>query len=106
MKLRHTSRAFGAILAVCGLFAPMASANLLDWNVNDGFYNSASSWTRNASDTNPPDADGIPDSNDNLIFSRGGGVTYKVTFPGQSLVLPPADYFSATTALGSNSVSF
>jgi T5SS/PEP-CTERM-associated repeat protein len=106
MNFAFHIRMWGASVAVFALFVSIATANILDWNVNDGFYSSASSWTRNPSDTNPPDADGVPDANDNIIFSRGGGLSYTVTFPGQTVLQPPADYFSATAAFGSNIVGF
>jgi fibronectin-binding autotransporter adhesin len=106
MKVAHLPLAWAAALAVGGFFAPIASANFLDWNVGNGLFNAASSWTRDSFDTNPPDADGVPDSDDRTVFGRGGGITYTVTFPSHSLVQPPADYFSATTAIGSNNVSF
>ena len=106
MKVRHLSLAWSATLAVGAFFVPTVSANFLDWNIGNGLFTSASSWTRDSFDTNPPDADGVPDSDDRTVFNRGGGVTYTVTFPSHSLVQPPADYFSATTGIGSNNVSF
>src|SRR5262249_44143347 len=106
MKHAHLRSAFGATLAGLGMLAPIAVANVLDWNVNDGSYDSATSWTRNPADTNPPDADGIPDSDDNILFQRGGGISYTVTFPGHTVLQPPADYFSSTTAFRSGGVLF
>jgi hypothetical protein len=37
---------------------------------------------------------GVPTSADSAVFARGAGVTYNVTFPGNTLIDPVANYVS------------
>lgn len=76
--------------------AETALAVVTRWNTNfGGNFNVGTNW-----DT------GVPDGDDNAVFARGSGVTYTVTFPGNSLILPTATYLSNQVNIDSNNVSF
>jgi hypothetical protein len=72
------------------------SAVVTRWDTNSsGDYNVASNW-----DT------GVPGADDMAVFARGSGETYRVTFPGNLFIDPPAVYRSDLVLIDSNHVSF
>jgi T5SS/PEP-CTERM-associated repeat protein len=76
--------------------APAAAA-FNDWNTNSsGSFTIASNWTA-----------GVPLSSDTVLFRRGVGVAYTVTFPGKQINLGgTGDYVTDRLRINSNNVTF
>src|ERR1700709_257996 len=75
---------------------PAASAATDVWVSNvSGTFTTAANW-----------GSGVPGTSDNLVFNRGGGVTYTVTFPGQNILFGPKNYTTGQVAVAANNVTF
>jgi T5SS/PEP-CTERM-associated repeat protein len=73
----------------------------VDAVTTSGTTNSSGSFTQPANWNN-----GVPGSEDNALFSRGGTAFYEVIFPGGSILDPPPLYLLNTLRVRSNRVTF
>jgi T5SS/PEP-CTERM-associated repeat protein len=102
MKVSRLSRFGGATLSVLGLVASTSLAATYSWDGNgavppSGNFDVANNWNPNT----------VPGSGDTAEFSRGGGVSYTVIFPGTgSAGATPVNYVSDQLRVGNNAVSF
>ena len=102
MNLSNLARFGGATLSVLGLMASTSLAATYSWDGNgagppSGNFDVANNWNPNT----------LPGSGDTAEFSRGGGVSYTVTFPGTgSGGATPVNYVSDQLRVGNNSVRF
>ncbi len=90
--------AFRSICVLNLLFAviPAASAATDAWISNvSGNFTDAANW-----------GSGVPGTTDNLVFDRGGGITYTVTFPGQPIAFGVKNYSTGSVAVAANNVTF
>src|SRR5215207_273346 len=102
MKRSKTKRGVGAfghaaVWIAPALFPAAAAAQFNDWNTNSsGSFTVGSNWTA-----------GVPLSSHTVLFRRGVGVAYTVTFPGNPINLGgTADYVTDRLRINSNNVTF
>jgi T5SS/PEP-CTERM-associated repeat protein len=95
MKLDYRSLKYCAPLVAVSCIAA-ASANTDVWTTNaSGSYSDSANWSG-----------GVPGVSDDVFFNRGGGISYVVTFPGQSILQGTKNYVTGTAAIGPNVVTF
>lgn len=94
----NATRAFRPICVLNLLFAAISTASAATdaWISNvSGNFTDGANW-----------GSGIPGATDNLVFNRGSGVTYTVTFPGQPIAFGAKNYATGSVAVAANNVTF
>ncbi|MDB5323893.1 MAG: outer rane autotransporter barrel protein [Phycisphaerales bacterium] len=73
-----------------------AGADTLTWTTDaSGTFNIAANWSPAV----------VPAAADTVVFRRGAGANYQVTFPGRTVGLPAVNYATDLLRIGSNTVT-